>query len=121
MARILIIEDDVFIAGLITQRLKDHFEIDLAIAADDAFKKIEENKPDLILLDLILPGIDGFEILKKLKDDDATKAIPVIILSNLGNRDEVEKGIAMGARSYLIKSNIMPEDVIKAIEEALKR
>ncbi|MBI2039032.1 MAG: response regulator [Candidatus Niyogibacteria bacterium] len=120
MTRILIIEDDVFIAGLITQRLKNDFQIDLAIAAEDAFKKIEERVPDLILLDLILPGVDGFEILKKLKSDDATKAIPVIILSNLGNRDEVEKGIAMGAVNYLIKSNIMPDDVVKTIKETLK-
>lgn len=120
-AKVLIIEDDKFIASLITQKLKEAgFDIELALDAEEGLKKIEARIPDILLLDLILPGIDGFEVLKKLKKDERTKHMPIIILSNLGGRDDVDKGIIMGADAYLIKSNIMPQDVIKKIQEVLK-
>ena len=120
--KVLIIEDDGFIASLITGTLKRaDFETNLAIDGEGALKKLETEIPDIILLDLILPGIGGFEILEKIKREDKTKKIPVIILSNLGSQEEIKKGLKSGADAYLVKANILPEDVVKKIEEILNK
>ncbi|PIR71849.1 MAG: response regulator, partial [Candidatus Nealsonbacteria bacterium CG10_big_fil_rev_8_21_14_0_10_37_25] len=83
-------------------------------------KKIKEEKPDLVLLDLILPGIDGFEVLSKMKEDLALAQIPVIILSNLGQKEDVERGLKLGAVDYLIKAHFTPGEIIEKIKNALK-
>jgi len=83
-------------------------------------KKIKEEKPDLILLDLILPGIDGFEVLTKMKEDPELSKIPVIILSNLGQKEDVERGLKLGASDYLIKAHFTPGEIIEKIKNILK-
>ncbi|MDO8436326.1 MAG: response regulator, partial [bacterium] len=83
-------------------------------------KKIKTEKPDLILLDLILPGIDGFEVLAKIKDDPTLSAIPVIILSNLGQQEDVERGLKLGAVDYLIKAHFTPGEIIEKIKNNLR-
>ena len=115
MARtILIIEDDKFLRELVIQKLiKEGYETSEAVDGEEGIKKIKEEKPDLILLDLILPGIDGFEVLSKMREDPALAQIPVIILSNLGQKDDVEKGLKMGAVDYLIKAHFTPEKLSK--------
>jgi len=119
--KILIIEDDKFLRELIARKLTgEGFDISEAVDGEDGIKKIKEEKPDLILLDLILPGIDGFEVLKKTKEDAATASIPVIILSNLGQREEVEKGLKLGAIDYLIKAHFTPGEIIEKIKESFK-
>ena len=118
---ILIIEDDKFLRELIAQKLiKEGFEISEAVDGEEGIKKIKEEKPDLVLLDLILPGIDGFEVLSKMKEDPALASIPVIILSNLGQKEDVEKGLKLGAVDYLIKAHFTPGEIIEKIKAALK-
>lgn len=118
---ILIIEDDKFLRELIAQKLiKEGYEISEAVDGEKGIKKIKEEKPDLVLLDLILPGIDGFEVLSRMKEDEALAKIPVIILSNLGQREDVERGLKMGAVDYLIKAHFTPREIINKIKNALK-
>jgi len=118
---ILIIEDDKFLRELITRKLlNEAYEVSEAVDGEEGIKKIKEEKPDLILLDLILPGIDGFEVLSKKKEDPALASIPVIILSNLGQKDDVEKGLKMGAVDYLIKAHFTPGEIIEKIKVVLK-
>lgn len=119
--KILVIEDDKFLRELITQKLvKEDFEISEAVDGEEGIKKIKEEKPDLVLLDLILPGIDGFEVLSRMKKELTSAPIPVIILSNLGQKDDVEKGLKMGAIDYLIKAHFTPGEIIDKIKAALK-
>ena len=118
---ILIIEDDKFLRELIVRKLTEEgFGVSEAVDGEEGIKKIKEEKPDLILLDLILPGIDGFEVLSKKKEDPALASIPVIILSNLGQKDDVEKGLKMGAVDYLIKAHFTPGEIIEKIKVVLK-
>lgn len=121
MQKILIIEDDRFLRELISKKLvKEGFEVSDAIDGEEGIKKIKSEKPDLILLDLILPGIDGFEVLSKMKDDPAVSSLPVIILSNLGQKEDVEKGLKLGAVDYLIKAHFTPGEIIEKIRANLK-
>jgi DNA-binding response OmpR family regulator len=119
--KILIIEDDKFLRELIAQKLlKEDFEVSEAIDGEEGLKKVKEEKPDLILLDLILPGIDGFEALARMKEDPALSSIPVIILSNLGQKEDVERGLKLGAVDYLIKAHFTPGEIIEKIKTNLK-
>jgi len=118
---ILIIEDDKFLRELITQKLiKEGYEASEAVDGEEGIKKIKEEKPDLVLLDLILPGIDGFEVLSRMREEPDLSRIPVIILSNLGQREDVERGLKMGAVDYLIKAHFTPGEIIEKIKAALK-
>jgi len=122
MARtILIIEDDKFLRELIAQKLiKEGFEISEAVDGEEGMKKVKEEKPDLVLLDLILPGVDGFEVLARIKEDPVLAAIPVIILSNLGQKEDVERGLKLGAVDYLIKAHFTPGEIIEKVKNILK-
>lgn len=118
---ILIIEDDKFLRVLIAKKLiQEGFEVSEAMDGEEGIKKFKEEKPDLVLLDLILPGIDGFEILARMKEDPELAKIPVVILSNLGQEKETEKGIRMGAVDYLVKAHFTLSEIIKKIKEILK-
>ena len=92
---ILIIEDDKFLREMIAKRLREEgYDVSMAVDGEEGIKKIQGEKPDLILLDLILPGIDGFEVLERMRKDSELAKIPVVILSNLGQKEEVERGRA---------------------------
>ncbi len=119
---ILIIEDDKFLRELLLRKLKSNgFNVSVAIDGTEALKKVKEEKYRIVLLDLVLPGVDGFEILKKIKEDPKTKGISVIILSNLGQQEEVERGLRLGAEDYLIKAHFTPDEIISKIQKILKR
>jgi len=119
--KILIVEDDKFLRELIARKLTDEgFDIVEAVDGEDGIKKIKETKPDLVLLDLILPSIDGFEVLSRVKGDVSLASIPIIILSNLGQKEEVEKGLDLGAADYLIKAHFTPGEIIEKIKNILK-
>jgi len=117
---ILIIEDDKFLRELICRKLiNEHFKTEEAIDGEEGLKKLQETKPDLILLDLILPGLDGFEVLSRIKDNPSISSIPVLILSNLGQKDEIAKGLKLGATDFLIKAHFTPEEIIGKIKLVL--
>ena len=121
MKKILIIEDDTFLRELIVRKLSaEKIEISEAIDGEEGLKKIREEKPDLVLLDLILPSIDGFEVLAKIKADPVLAGVPVVILSNLGQQDEIKRGLELGATDYLVKANFTPGEIIEKVKQLLR-
>jgi len=120
--KILLIEDDQFISGLLYNYLKKHgLSIELVVDGEQGLEKAREIKPALILLDLVLPGIDGYEVLKQLKADLETKNIPVFILSNLGQADEIKRGLELGAESFLVKAQFDMDEIFLKIKERLEK
>jgi len=122
MKRILLVEDDTFLIDIYTTKLKESgFSVEIAIDGDEALRKMrEEKKPDLLLLDIVLPHIDGWEILEKIKTELKLKDLKIIILSNLGQKEEVEKGLKLGATKYLIKAHYAPSEIVEEIKKVLK-
>jgi len=122
MKTILLVEDDPFLIDIYTTKLKEiGFNVFVASDGEKVLDMITEAKPDLILLDIVLPHIDGWEIFRRIKENEKMKNIKIIILSNLGQREEVEKGIKLGAEKYLVKAHYTPSKVIEEIEEVLKK
>ncbi len=121
-ARILIIEDDNSLVKIINDALdKEKFEVILALEADEGLEKAILEKPAVIVLDILLPGKSGFDCLKALKERKETVEIPVIILSNLGQDEEIRRGIRLGAVDYLVKADFTIDEVINKIIKAIKR
>ncbi|MBI3572733.1 MAG: response regulator [Candidatus Kerfeldbacteria bacterium] len=121
-AKLLLIEDDTFLAGMyVTKLTLESYQAELATDGKSGLEKAKKLKPDLILLDILLPKMNGFDVLRALKKDAATKNIPVILLTNLGQKDDVVKGLELGAADYLIKAHFMPSEVIAKIAEVLKQ
>jgi two-component system, OmpR family, alkaline phosphatase synthesis response regulator PhoP len=121
-ARILLVEDDRILrrAGEVVLSKKG-YEVVVAVDGEEALVKVREHKPDLILLDVMMPKLDGFEVLTRLKDDPATRDIPVIMLSNLSEASEIKKATDRGARAYLVKSSLRPEQLAEKVAETLAR
>ena len=116
MAKILIIEDDPGISKVISSRLsREEYTVLLAADGEEGLRKAQEENPDLIILDLMLPKLDGFEVLKSIKDDDKTKGVPVIILSNLGQTKDIDRGMKLGASDYLIKTDFSISEIIDKV------
>ena len=117
---ILLIEDDKYIARAYTDGLtRAGYRIHNAYDGAEALAKLRTTRPDLILLDLIMPVLDGFEVLKKIKADDRLKSIPILVLSNLGHEKHVKQALDLGANDYLVKSNHSMADIVKKIREYL--
>lgn len=122
MAVILLVEDDNFISTVLEKRLGEHYDVALARTTKDADVVLASKTVDLVLLDIVMPDEDGFSWLKRLKEPGgAHREVPVIILSNLDQREDVERGLKLGAEAYLVKGNMLPEEVVKKIEEVLAR
>ena len=120
--KILLVEDDTFLSGMYVSKLDmEGFETILASEGKQGLKLVKEEEPDLVLLDIILPKMDGFEILKEIKKDKKTKDIPVILLTNLGQKKDVDKAFELGAVDYLIKAHFMPSEVVDKIKKTLKK
>jgi len=119
--KILIVEDDKFLRELMSRKLREEgYEVIEAMDGDAGLKKMKKEKPDLVLLDLILPEIDGFEVLATKKEDPEIAKIPVIILSNLGQREDVEKGLSLGAIDYLVKASFTPGEIVEKVKNILR-
>lgn len=120
MKKILLVEDDTFISEMVVKKLKEaELIVDLAMDAETGMVKIQKDKPDLILLDIVLPGMDGYEFLEKVKADKELSSIPVLILSNLGQKDEIERGLALGAKDFLVKAHLNLDEILQKVEQAL--
>jgi DNA-binding response OmpR family regulator len=117
---IVLAEDDKFISKAYHDGLtRAGYSVITAYDGQEALSKIRENFPDLVLLDMIMPVTNGFEVLETIKKDEKLKKIPVIILSNLGQDSDIKKGKELGAEDYLIKSNFSMNDVISRIKKYL--
>ncbi|MDA1337173.1 MAG: response regulator [bacterium] len=120
-SNVLLVEDEKFLADAIERTFtQKQYKVLQATNAREARNILGEEKVDVILLDIILPDIDGFQFLEELKKDDKVKGIPVIIISNLGQKEEIEKGKKMGAIDYIIKSDTIPSEILEKVESILK-
>lgn len=119
--KVLIVDDDAFLSGIYATKLElEGFAVVSARDGEEGLKAALKEKPDLILLDVLMPKLDGFEVLKRLKADDSVKDTPVIMLTNLGQKEDVEKGLSDGAVDYLIKAHFVPAEAVAKIKKVLK-
>ena len=120
MSKILIIEDDIFLGDVLVQKFKSNgYEVNLARDGGSGLKQIYEWKPDLILLDILLPVMNGYEILEAKKKDTAISEIPVIVVSNSGQPVEINRALALGVKDYLVKAQFDPEEVLVKVRMQL--
>lgn len=120
--RILLVEDDPFLSSLAGNHLqKRGYAVTVTQDGPSALTAIKKEKPSFVLLDLIMPGMSGFEVLKKIKEDPNTKDIPVIILSNLGQEQDIEEAKRLGAADFFIKARLNLSDIIQKIETMLAK
>ena len=120
---ILIVEDDSFVMDIYeTKVLKEGFGVVKAVNGVEAMEKLEKDPaPDLILLDIVMPYMSGLEVLKKLKKDAKLSKIPVVLLTNLSQKEEIQEGFDLGAQDYLIKSHFTPTEVMEKINKYLNK
>jgi len=122
MKKVLIIEDDRFLRKVIVKKLsREKYQTTEAADGEEGLKLAQSENPDLILLDLVLPQMDGFEVLERIKNNKSISKIPVIILSNLGGTDKMNKGLKMGAADFLIKAELNPGEIVFRIKAVLER
>ncbi len=120
--KILIIEDDKFLRDLISQKLvREGFLTIEAVNGEEGLEKAKSEHPNLILLDLILPGMDGFLVLRTLKKDLGALMPPVIVLSNLGQKEDMQRALEEGAEEFMIKAHFTPGEIIAKIKSVLKK
>ncbi|MBI4779519.1 response regulator [Candidatus Falkowbacteria bacterium] len=120
--KILLVEDDSFLLGMYATKFEmENFMVVMAEDGEKAIRLAPKELPDIILLDIILPKVNGFEVLRQFKANPATANIPVILLTNLSQKDEIEQGLKMGAEDYLIKAHFMPSEVVDKIKKVLDK
>jgi len=118
MKSILLVEDDPFLVDLYDTKLKSEgFEVEIATKGSEVFKKLMEKKPDLLLLDIVLPDVDGWEILEKIRENENLRDIKIFVLSNLGEKRDIEKARELGVTEYLIKAHYKPSEVVEEIKK----
>jgi len=118
--KLLIVEDDQFLRDLAVQKLqKEHLQVSFAVDGTEGIAKALAERPDIILLDILLPGMDGFEVLGKIRATPELKNTSVIMLSNFGQREDMEKAKALGADSFLIKANFTLDEVVDEVKKLL--
>lgn len=116
--KVLLVEDDLSLMKIYSNKLRiSGFDVSIAITGDEGFRKAQVELPQIILLDLILPGMDGFLVLEELKKNPITEGIPVVILSNLGQQTDIERGKRLGAVDYLVKSDVSLIDVVAKVKK----
>ena len=121
MSKILIVEDDPLILKMYSEKLsRDGYQVDVAEDGLVGLDKLRKNKPDLLILDIMMPKLSGTELITEIKKDINLEKIPIIVLSNLTEGSEIEKAKKMGIAEYLIKSDLDPEDVSNAVRKYLK-
>lgn len=120
--KILIIEDDVILRETLSDYLvKEEFTVVTASNGEEGINLAKKERPNLILLDIILPKKDGFEVIKDLKKDEKTEKIFIVLLTNLESLNDIEKALNLGATTYLIKSDYSLEEVVKKIKDILNQ
>jgi len=119
--KILWVEDDKFLGDLVAKRLADNgYDVMHESTGEDAVKRLEKETPEVALVDILLPEMDGYEVVKNIRANEKTKDIPVIFFTNLATKEDIEKGYSVGADRFLVKSNIIPDEIVTEIESVLK-
>lgn len=120
--KVLIAEDDKFLANAYRVKLtKEGFDIKIAVNGVETIKMLLDFKPDLIVLDLVMPIKDGFTVLEELKASEEWKSIPVLIASNLGQKEDVDRGMSLGADGYIIKSDLSMSQMVSKINALIEK
>ncbi|OGM15655.1 hypothetical protein A2V56_01960 [Candidatus Woesebacteria bacterium RBG_19FT_COMBO_42_9] len=120
MAKVLIIEDDPLMSRMYQKIFSfEGYEVDTADNGEDGLAKVRSGRPNLILLDIMMPKMNGFEVLTKLKTDPETKSLPVVILTNLAGQKDAENAMTKGAVKYIVKSEFEPKQVVNMVKEIL--
>lgn len=122
--KVLVIDDDKFLLDMYSIKFSEHnFTVEIAGSAEEALAKIDGGfVPAICLVDVVMPGMDGLELVKKLKARSDLASAAIIVLSNLGQKDDVDKGLAVGADGYIIKATATPSEVVaKAIDIAKQK
>jgi DNA-binding response OmpR family regulator len=120
--KILVVEDETFLVKIYAVKLKkEGYDVSIANDGEQAVKMASEVQPDLILLDLILPKMNGFEALERMRANPVNKSTPVIVLSNLGQEEDIKRAEALGADDYLVKANFSIQDIVAKIRETLSK
>jgi len=119
--KILLVEDDPLIIKIYSSRLEqDGFEVEVASRGNEVIRKLKEQKYDLVLLDLVLPELTGFEILEKIRKEKEFSDLKVLVLSNLGEKENISKANRFGVVDYLVKARYTPREVVEEVNRVLK-
>ena len=119
--KIMWVEDDVFLSDIIAKKCQTNScELLHAINYEETFELLKDGIPDVIILDILLPGKNGYEILEELRKDPRTKDLPIIILSNFGQKEEIEKGLKLGADKYLIKATLTLDEILGEVNKVME-
>lgn len=120
---IFITDDDKFLLDMYAVKFAERgYGVQTAFNGKDMLTKLEDGiKPDACLIDIVMPGMDGFELLERLKKEGHCVDVPVIILSNLGQKEDIERGVALGASGYIVKANATPTEVVNKLEEIMSK
>lgn len=120
--KILVIEDDDFLRKLFMKKLGQfNFEVEQAADGEEGLRKVQEYRPDIVVLDMIMPIVDGFEVIKEIRslEDEQLSKIPILAVSNLGQETEIQTALKLGANDYLIKAHFSTEEIVQKIKEQL--
>lgn len=121
MAKILIVEDDPLISRMYQRVFTfEGFEVEMARDGEEGLSKLKEKQPNLVLMDIMMPRMTGIDVLRKMKEDDKLKSLPVIVLTNLSGMKDAETAIELGAVKFIVKSDNKPTEVVKQVREILK-
>lgn len=122
MAKIIVIEDEEVLLGLLKKKLEQEgHQVAIARDGQEGLEKIKADKPDLILLDIIMPKMGGFEVMEELNADKELKDIPIIIVSNSGQPVEIDRAKKLGVKDWLIKTDFDPQEVIAKVRKQLEK
>jgi len=122
VSKILIIEDDNFLLSLIVEKFTQlGFDAEAAADGEEGLNKILNNKYDLILLDMILPKMDGFKVLEEVKKNQSLKNLPIIVTSNLYDKNDIDRALSLGASDYIIKAYNSPENIVDRVKAFLQK
>ena len=124
MQKVLIIDDDKFLLDMYALKFTERkFEVATALSASDALSKLEsgEVKPDVLLLDIVMPGMDGFELLTEMNKRNVATTLTRIILSNLGQKEDIDRGLALGVSGYIVKASATPTEVVNRVLDIMEK
>jgi DNA-binding response OmpR family regulator len=120
---VFIVEDDRFLLDMYVMKFNERgFLVDTAFGGQEALDKLGKDnlKPDLVLLDIVMPGVNGFEVLEKIKKEKLIPQSTIVILSNLGQKEDIDRGVALGADGYIVKASATPTEVVNRVSKILE-
>ena len=119
--KILVVDDDSFILDMYIIKFKEQgFQVETAMDGEEALKKIETVKPDIVLLDVVMPIMNGFDVIQKIQESKMPRTYKILFLTNFGQREEIERGMSLGADGYIIKAHLTPSEVMEKVKEVLE-